>query len=115
MARLHFLIPLSFFTLLVLVYSPSKQPAVYKATAVPFPVSPRLLSSHPLLFYQPIDLNRADQALLCQIPGIGPILAQRIIAHRQQYGPFLQMNQLLQVHGIGQAKLAAIKKLAIVQ
>ena len=58
-----------------------------------------------------ISLNRADAAALQDLPGVGPVLAERIVAHREQNGPFSQVEDLLQVPGIGEAKLASIRDL----
>ncbi len=48
-----------------------------------------------------VDLNAADVAALDALPGIGPVLAQRIVDHRTQHGPFRQVDDLLDVAGIG--------------
>jgi competence protein ComEA len=59
----------------------------------------------------PISLNRANAAALETLPGVGPVLAGRIVAFRDQNGPFEQVEDLLQVPGIGEAKLASIRDL----
>ena len=51
-----------------------------------------------------IDVNRATVAELDGLPGIGAVLAQRIIDHRTAHGPFRRARDLLQVPGIGEAK-----------
>lgn len=61
-----------------------------------------------------IDLNRADAALLTAIPGIGPALAARIEAYVQEKGALKAPEELLEVDGIGPAKLRAIKEMAVV-
>ena len=48
-----------------------------------------------------LDLNRATAAELDALPGIGPVLAARIVAHREQHGPFLSPEELMAVRGIG--------------
>lgn len=55
-----------------------------------------------------IDLNAADAAELDQIPGIGPVLAQRILEHRELHGPFRSVEALEDVSGIGPAMLGRI-------
>ena len=55
-----------------------------------------------------VDLNTATAADLEALPGIGPTYAQRIIEHRQQKGPFTEINQIKEVQGIGQALYARI-------
>ncbi len=48
-----------------------------------------------------IDLNRASAADLQQLPGIGPKRADRIVAYREQHGPYQRLEDLEQVDGIG--------------
>jgi competence protein ComEA len=62
----------------------------------------------------PVDLNTADAAQLEALPGIGPSTAQAIIAHRGSNGPFRSVDELLDVRGIGEAKLAALRDLVTV-
>lgn len=56
-----------------------------------------------------IDLNTADQAALETLPRIGPALAQRIIAWRDENGRFASVDDLLAVPGIGEKLLAGIR------
>lgn len=56
-----------------------------------------------------VRLNQADVAALDTLPGVGPATAQRIIAWRDQHGPFAGVEGLLDVPGIGEAKLAAMR------
>ena len=58
---------------------------------------------------QRLNINRATAAELETLPGIGPELAGRIIAYREQYGDFLSVDELTAVRGIGEKKLAAIR------
>lgn len=58
-----------------------------------------------------IPLNSASAAELDLLPGIGPSLANAIIEFRQAHGPFQSVEELLEVPGIGPAKLAAIRDL----
>ncbi|MGY1783400.1 ComEA family DNA-binding protein [Geodermatophilus sp. SYSU D00698] len=51
----------------------------------------------------PLDLNAATVADLDALPGIGPVLAQRIVDHRGQHGRFTSVEQLDDVPGIGPA------------
>lgn len=59
----------------------------------------------------PVDLNTADAALLETLPGIGPAIAAAIIDHRERNGPFGSVDSLLEVRGIGEAKLAQLRDL----
>jgi competence protein ComEA len=55
-----------------------------------------------------LDLNRATARELDALPGIGPVLAARIIAHRERHGPFGSPEELLAVRGIGPRLLARL-------
>jgi competence protein ComEA len=61
-----------------------------------------------------VRINTATEQELEQIPGVGPVLAGRIAAHREQYGPFAVVEDLLDVPGIGEAKLAALRDAVVV-
>jgi competence protein ComEA len=58
-----------------------------------------------------VDLNTADARALEELPGIGPATAAAIIDHRERHGPFTSVEGLLEVRGIGEAKLAALRDL----
>jgi competence protein ComEA len=58
----------------------------------------------------PIALNRASAKELEALDGIGPVLAARIIAYRNQNGPFLAIDDLMKVSGIGTVKFAQFKE-----
>ncbi|HLT70614.1 MAG TPA: helix-hairpin-helix domain-containing protein [Acidimicrobiales bacterium] len=62
----------------------------------------------------PIDVNAADAAALEELPGIGPATAQAIVEHRERHGPFRTVDDLIDVRGIGEAKLARIRDLVTV-
>ncbi len=55
-----------------------------------------------------VDVNTASVEELDQLPGVGPVLARRIVEYREQHGPFQRMDDLKQVPGIGAALLAEI-------
>ena len=61
-----------------------------------------------------LKLNSATAPELEQLPGVGPVLAQKIIDYREQYGPFQRIEDLLQVDGIGPAKLEGLRDLIVV-
>lgn len=56
-----------------------------------------------------VDINQAPAEELAQLPGLGPTIAARIIAHRDAHGPFTTPEALLDVPGIGGATLATIR------
>jgi competence protein ComEA len=58
----------------------------------------------------PIAINRASAKELEALDGIGPVLASRIVAYRNANGPFVTLEALLEVSGIGPAKFAQFKE-----
>ncbi|MCS6582225.1 ComEA family DNA-binding protein [Curtobacterium citreum] len=56
-----------------------------------------------------VDLNTADQTVLETLPGIGPGLAGRIIAWRDEHGRFTAVEDLLDVSGIGDVRFAELR------
>jgi len=58
-----------------------------------------------------LDLNRASEADLQQLPGIGPAKARAIVEHRERYGPFRSVDDLLNVKGIGPKLLERVRPL----
>ena len=58
----------------------------------------------------PIALNRASAKELESLDGIGPVLAARIVAYRNQNGPFLTVDDLMKVSGIGSVKFSQFKE-----
>lgn len=58
-----------------------------------------------------VDVNTADAAALDALPGIGPVLAARIIEHRTAHGPFASVEALEDVPGIGPALLGRLRPL----
>lgn len=63
----------------------------------------------------PVDLNRADVERLTELPGVGEVLATRIVTHRETNGPFEVLEDLLDVPGIGEGKLAGLRDYAVVR
>ncbi|TCC32477.1 ComEA family DNA-binding protein [Kribbella sindirgiensis] len=76
---------------------PPTQPS---ATAGPSP------SSAPTA---PVNLNTATLDQLDALPGVGPVLAQRILDYRTQNGPFTTIDQLQEVPGVGPKKFDSLK------
>lgn len=64
--------------------------------------------SRPLASGEVIDPNTASAEELDRLPGIGPALADRIVAERERGGPFRSVEELQRVPGIGPAKLTRI-------
>ena len=57
----------------------------------------------------PVNINTAAAEELETLPGIGPVLAQRIVDYRAEHGAFASAEELLEVEGIGGAKLDKIR------
>ncbi|HYL64743.1 MAG TPA: helix-hairpin-helix domain-containing protein [Candidatus Methylomirabilis sp.] len=58
---------------------------------------------------KPIDLNLANAKELQELPGVGPVTAQRIIQMREKSGRFHRVEDLLAIRGISQKKLDAMR------
>src|SRR5262245_23412311 len=61
-----------------------------------------------------VNLNTASAEQLDTLPGVGPATAAAIIAHRDQHGPFTSVDQLVDVRGIGEAKLEQLRAVVTV-
>ena len=57
----------------------------------------------------PININRATVGDFDSLDGIGPVIANRIVAYRKTHGPFITIEDLQNVSGIGAAKFSQIK------
>lgn len=77
-------------------------PAVTSAAVLPLPVSTE--PTVPSI----ININTATAETLQLLPGIGPLLAERIVAYREENGPFEIPGELMNVSGIGETKLEQI-------
>jgi len=73
-------------------------------------IAPRAPTEQPV-GTQPIAINTATAAELEQLPGVGASLAERIVAHRAQHGPFKTLADLDAVSGIGGALLERLQSL----
>jgi competence protein ComEA len=84
---------------------------------------PRAATQSPTLVATPssqtvtglVNVNAATAPELDLLPGIGPALAQNIIDYRQAHGPFASLEDLLDVPGIGPAKLEQIRDLIVLR
>lgn len=63
----------------------------------------------------PVDLNRANADQLDALPGVGPATAAAIVSYRASHGRFRSVGELLEVRGIGPAKLDVLRPLVKVQ
>ncbi|MFP4397200.1 MAG: ComEA family DNA-binding protein [Desulfonatronovibrio sp.] len=62
----------------------------------------------------PVNINTASAEQLETMSGIGPVLAQKIIEHREQF-PFEAPEDIMKVPGIGESKFANIQDMIIVE
>ncbi|MET8544952.1 helix-hairpin-helix domain-containing protein [Kitasatospora sp. NPDC004799] len=85
----------------ILVGEPASVPAPAVGSGPPGAAVPR----------PPVSLNRATLEQLDTLPGVGPTLAQRILAYRTSHGSFRSLDQLRQVSGIGARTYAELRPL----
>lgn len=69
----------------------------------------RMSASTSLALGRKMDLNLADHKGLVLLPGVGPVIADRIINSRKKHGPFSSLNDLMKVKGIGPKTVKKIK------
>jgi len=62
-----------------------------------------------------ISINTATPQELEKLPGVGKVIAERIVAHRQQYGPFRRAEHLMMVRGISDRKFREMRPLIVVE
>ncbi len=62
-----------------------------------------------------LDVNTAVEADLVRLPGIGPVMAKRIVAYRQEHGRFKRLEDLRKVKGIGAKTYAKLVPLLVVK
>ena len=62
----------------------------------------------------PVNINTADVDTLTALPGIGQVLAERIVTYRRQNGSFRAIEEITNVEGIGEKKAEAILELITV-
>jgi len=73
------------------------------------------LASHPAVAegeaaaHKTVNLNQATSAEFARLPRVGPKLADRIVAHRKEHGPFTRVEDLMQVKGVGEKFFTALK------
>jgi competence protein ComEA len=61
----------------------------------------------------PVSLSAATPEQLDTLPGIGPVTAQKIVAYREQHGPFTSVDGLDAIPGIGPARIAELQGLVV--
>ncbi len=61
----------------------------------------------------PLDINRAGLEELMALPGIGDILAQRMVEYRKRHGGFRRVDELRKVRGIGEKRMEQLRPLVV--
>jgi competence protein ComEA len=84
------------------------------AAAAPTVVAPAGSSASGSVPAGLVNLNTADEAALDTLPGVGPVMAQNIIAWRESNGKFTSVEQLQEISGIGPSRYAQISALVTV-
>ncbi len=79
------------------------------AAAAPGGAGPGAGSAGPPSTSAPVDLNSATLEQLETLPGVGPVLGQHILDWRAAHGPFVTIDQLREVSGIGDVKFAGLR------
>lgn len=64
---------------------------------------------------QPFDINQANQAQLCTVPGIGTVLSARIIKYRNKLGGFVHPSQYTEVYGLSPNAVQHLKAQSYIQ
>jgi competence ComEA-like helix-hairpin-helix protein len=59
---------------------------------------------------KPININTANSEELQQVPGIGPVTAEKILQMRKSYGAFKSVDDLLSIKGFGKKRLEKMRK-----
>lgn len=85
--------------------APGASPAAPPRGGTPPAASPPPSPGTPAL----VNVNTADAATLETLPGVGPVIAQRIIQDREQNGPFASVDELVRVSGIGDKTLESLR------
>ena len=91
------------------VYVSKEITAAPQETEYQYPVSVKTDTPH-----FPVSINHASKEELSALPGIGDVLAQRILDYRAAHGYFRSVEELLNVEGIGSKRLEAILDYATV-
>jgi competence protein ComEA len=92
----------------IVLFLPSPSPA--PSTVAPITLAGARVVVPTFLLEPPrIDLNTAGAEELATLPGIGPVLAARIVAYRDAHGPFRSLGELDDVAGIGRALVDGLR------
>ena len=68
-----------------------------------------------LLPGETVNINTADLEELMKLPGIGEVIAQRILDYRTEHGPFRSIEELAEIEDIGPSRLEQIRELIVTE
>ncbi|MCA1575027.1 MAG: helix-hairpin-helix domain-containing protein [Acidobacteria bacterium] len=84
----------------------SRLPRSYTSDATPVVETPTSATKPA-----PINMNTASVAELERLPGVGPVLAERIITYRKEHGRFRRVEHLMMVRGISDRRFRELRSL----
>ncbi len=96
------------------VVTASSQGGALTPSTTSFPATTRAHPVPPQTGEAKLDLNRATAQELQELPGIGPVLARRIVEHRTNNGFYRSVHGLLEVKGIGQKRMARMRPMVLI-
>jgi len=83
--------------------------------SVQAPVATPIVSEAPAKSIAKVNLNRASVDELQTLPGVGPVLAQRMVAWRKAHGRYRTVEELQEVKGIGKKRMEQLRPLVTVK
>ena len=104
---LLFTLALAFLLAVALLYTQARQ----RGESADYTITTQLLTEETVTpeWSGPVNINTADEEQLQTLKGIGPAIAQRILEDRAANGPYLAVEDLLRVSGIGEKMLEEIR------
>jgi len=89
---------------------PRRIPVVYFSLALCLVLGTVAVATTKKPPLKPININTATSEELQQVPGIGPVTAEKILAMRKSYGAFKSVDDLLAIKGLGKKRLEKMRK-----
>jgi competence protein ComEA len=86
-----------------------------QAISLPAPVASPVTAVPPAKAVEKVNLNRASADELQALPGVGPVLAQRMVDWRKAHGRYRTVEELQEVKGIGKKRMEQLRPLVTVK